>query len=170
MTKPVLNEETSSQQINLPNENSNFISISSIDEDRASTFSLNGGFLFLGIVFSLTFAVATALIIYYKQISEGYEDAERFEVMQKVGMSHKEVKQTIRSQILMVFLFPLALAVVHLSFSTFIIKKLLLSLGLNNDLLFTIVTVISVGAFSICYFIVYLQTSKVYYRIVRREN
>nr|WP_275590143.1 ABC transporter permease [Mammaliicoccus sp. I-M36] len=166
----VLNEETSSQQINLPNENSNFISISSIDEDRASTFSLNGGFLFLGIVFSLTFAVATALIIYYKQISEGYEDAERFEVMQKVGMSHKEVKQTIRSQILMVFLFPLALAVVHLSFSTFIIKKLLLSLGLNNDLLFTIVTVISVGAFSICYFIVYLQTSKVYYRIVRREN
>lgn len=165
-----MNEEASSQQMSLPNENSNFISISSIDEDRASTFSLNGGFLFLGIIFSLTFIVATALIIYYKQISEGYEDADRYEVMQKVGMSHKEVKQTIRSQILMVFLFPLALAIVHLFFSTSIIKKLLLSLGLDNDQLFSYVTIISAGAFSLCYFIVYLQTSKVYYRIVRRES
>lgn len=163
-----LNEETVAQ--NLPNQNSRYLSFSSIDEDRASTLMLNGGFLFIGILFSLSFAVATALIIYYKQISEGYEDAYRFEVMQKVGMSHKEVKKTIQSQILMVFLFPIALQVVHLFFAAPIIQKILVMFGFNDNHLFLWVMLISVGLFSLCYLLVYMQTSKVYYRLVERLN
>ncbi|WP_130859256.1 ABC transporter permease [Gracilibacillus phocaeensis] len=164
----VMNQETSNQQ--LPNENRNYLSVQSIDDDRATTQALNGGLLFLGLVFSLTFIIATALILYYKQISEGYEDAYRFEVMQKVGMSHKEVRQTIHSQILMVFLFPVVLAVIHLLFALPTIKKILLMFGLNNDEFFNMVTIFAVAIFGLCYLLVYWQTSRVYFGIVRRQG
>ncbi|KAF1304282.1 FtsX-like permease family protein [Enterococcus saccharolyticus] len=142
----------------------------SIDQSRKDMSELVGGFLFIGVIFSLSFIVATGLIIYYKQISEGYEDAYRFEVMQKVGMSHKEVKQTIRSQVLMVFFFPLLLAIVHLLFASPIIQKLLLIFGFHNQTLYIMVTALGILVFSLCYFIVYLQTSKIYYQIVERQH
>lgn len=153
----------------LSNPNMPYASASSIETDREETNSFTAGFLFLGIIFGLSFTVATALIIYYKQISEGYQDAQRFEIMQKVGMSHKEVRRTILSQILMVFLFPITLAVIHLAFAMPIIRKLLLLFGLTNDNLITLMTIISVAVFALCYLLVYWQTSKVYYRIVERK-
>lgn len=147
-----------------------YASFESIDQSRKDISELVGGFLFIGVIFSLSFIVATGLIIYYKQISEGYEDAYRFEVMQKVGMSHKEVKQTIRSQVMMVFFFPMLLAIVHLLFASPIIQKLLLLFGFQNQILYMTVTGIAVLVFSLCYFIVYLRTSKVYYQIVERQH
>ena len=90
-------------------------------EDSASSyedfFSLYGGLFFLGLFLGFLFLLGTALIIYYKQVSEGYEDAGRFSIMQKVGMSHKEVKKSIHSQILLVFFLPLLTAVLHLAFA-----------------------------------------------------
>lgn len=153
----------------LPNKNTNYSNADSIDLDREDNLTWTGGFLFIGVIFGLTFAVATALIIYYKQISEGYQDAYRFDIMQKVGMSHKEVKQTILSQILMVFLIPIILAVIHLTVAMPIIKKLLVMFGLTDDVLINGLTVLCVVIFAICYMLIYWLTSKSYYRIVERE-
>ena len=154
---------------NLPKPSMDYAEITSIDTDRIETNAFVGGFLFIGLIFGLSFTLATALIIYYKQISEGYSDARRFEIMQKVGMSHKEVRQTIVSQILMVFLFPITLAAIHLAFALPIIRKILVLFGLTDNQLITLVTVISVVLFTACYLLVYLFTSKVYYRIVERK-
>lgn len=154
---------------NVPDQEEDYASLSSIDQRRNEISDFTGSFLFIGLIFSLTFTAATALIIYYKQISEGYEDAYRFEVMQKVGMSHKEVKQTIHSQVLMVFLFPILLAGIHLAFASPLIQKLLLMFGFHNPRLYYWITGISVAVFSLAYFLVYLQTSRVYYRIVELQ-
>ncbi|MGM0123226.1 hypothetical protein IGI37_000592 [Enterococcus sp. AZ194] len=162
-----LNQKHKQEELASPNRT--YAQVSSIDADRIETDAFVGGFLFIGLIFGLSFTMATALIIYYKQISEGYGDAKRFEIMQKVGMSHKEVRQTIVSQILMVFLFPIALAAVHLAFALPIIRKILVLFGLTDNHLITLVTVISVVVFATCYLLVYLFTSKVYYRIVERK-
>lgn len=95
-------------------------------EGETKTFT--GGFFFLGLIFGVVFILAAALIIYYKQVSEGMEDKERFEILQKVGLSHKEVKQVIQQQVLMIFSFPLAAAIIHLAFALPMIRKLLLLL------------------------------------------
>lgn len=130
--------------------------------------SMYGGLFFLGVFLGLVFLVATILIIYYKQISEGFEDKERFEIMQKVGMSQAEVKQSIRSQILMVFFLPLLTAGIHMIFAFPLMSRLLGLLGLSNNSLFVICALICFVVFGIFYGIVYLLTAKVYYRIVRR--
>lgn len=129
-----------------------------------------GGFFFLGIIFGATFILATALIIYYKQISEGIDDRERFEILQKVGMSHREVKKVIRSQVLMVFSFPLVVAVIHLGFAFPLIKKLLVLFGLVNWKLFLLVCVIVTVIFAILYFVVYRLTARSYYQLVERKS
>lgn len=154
----------------LPDPDQQYLSIDTIDEDRVINEAFTGGFLFIGLVFGLSFTAATALIIYYKQISEGYEDAGRFEIMQQVGMSRKEVKQTIHSQILMVFLFPIILAITHLAFALPSIKKILILFGLINSNLINLVTVIAIGIFTLCYLAVYWQTSRVYYQLVERKK
>ncbi|MFR6675511.1 MAG: FtsX-like permease family protein, partial [Enterococcus avium] len=128
-----------------------------------------GGFFFLGIIFGATFILATALIIYYKQISEGIDDRERFEILQKVGMSHREVKKVIRSQVMMVFSFPLVVAVIHLGFAFPLIKKLLVLFGLVNWKLFLLVCVIVTVIFAILYFVVYRLTARSYYQLVERK-
>ncbi len=135
---------------------------------RESFMSLYGGFFFIGLFLGALFIMATVLIIYYKQISEGYEDKERFEIMQKVGMSHEEVKSSIHSQILTVFFLPLVVAGIHVSAALPLILKLLSTLGLNNAGLYIICTLVSFVAFAIMYVVVYLLTSKVYYKIVTR--
>lgn len=143
-------------------------------DDKATFVSENrlitAGFMFLGIIFGATFILATALIIYYKQISEGMDDRERFEILQKVGMGHKEVKKTIRSQVLMVFSFPLLIAVIHLAFAFPIIRKLLVLFGLVNWQLFLLICGIVTIVFAILYFIVYRLTARSYYQLVERKS
>lgn len=129
-----------------------------------------GGFFFMGIIFGATFILATALIIYYKQISEGVDDRERFEILQKVGMSHHEVRKVIRSQIMMVFSFPLVVAVIHLSFAFPLIRKLLILFGLVNWQLFLLVCGIVTIIFAILYFVVYRLTARSYYQLVERRS
>ncbi len=129
-------------------------------------YALYGGFLFLGLFLGTLFMMATALIIYYKQISEGYDDKDRFEIMQKVGMSHDEIKTTIRSQVLKVFFLPIAAAIVHIAAAFKMITKLLATLNLTNVPLFFWCTVATVIAFAVIYGLVYTLTAKIYYRIV----
>lgn len=128
-----------------------------------------GGLLYLGVILGTVFLMACVLIIYYKQISEGYDDRERFVIMQKVGLSKEEVKSTIRSQTLMVFYLPLIGAVVHLCFAFKMLLRLLsLFRGMNNfSGLFVLTTVGTVAVFSLIYFFVYMLTARTYYKIVQ---
>lgn len=125
-----------------------------------------GGLFFLGIFLGALFLMATVLIIYYKQISEGYDDKNRFEIMQKVGMSKVEIKKTIRSQVLMVFFLPLVTAVIHVGFAFPMITKLLAVLNLRNVSLFMVATLITILVFAAIYGIVFSLTAKAYYKIV----
>lgn len=125
-----------------------------------------GGLFFLGIMLSIVFIIAAVLIIYYKQISEGYEDQSRFEIMQKVGMTKKDIRKSINSQMLTVFFLPLLFAIVHLGFAFPIINKLLLLFGLDNLGLLLLTAAISALVFALFYIIVYRVTSNAYYSIV----
>lgn len=129
-------------------------------------YSLYGGFLFLGLFLGTLFMMATALIIYYKQISEGYDDKERFQIMQKVGMSKDEIKDTVRSQVLKVFFLPIIAAAIHIAAAFKMITKLLAVMNLTNVPLFFWCTVVTLLVFAIIYGIVYALTAKVYYKIV----
>jgi len=122
--------------------------------------------LFLGLFLGALFLMATVLIIYYKQISEGYEDKERYEIMQKIGMSRDEVKTSIRSQILTVFFLPLAGAIVHLAAAFKMITKLMLVLNLSNIVLFAVCTLGTIIVFAVVYAVVYSLTARTYYKIV----
>ena len=128
--------------------------------------AMNGSFLFIGIMLSIVFTLAAVLIIYYKQISEGYEDCKRFSVMKKVGMTGKDIKRSINSQLLVVFFIPLFFAGMHLTFAFPIISRILTVFGLYNVSLFMITTLISFTVFGIFYAAVYKITSNVYYNIV----
>ena len=141
-------------------------SIESRELSRESFYELYGGFLFIGIFLGIIFLMATVLIIYYKQISEGYDDRERYQIMQKVGMSKKEVRQSIRSQVLLVFFLPLIMAVIHLAFAFKIITRLLSVLNLTNISLFFMYTVGTVAVFAVIYAIIYSITAKEYYKIL----
>ena len=144
---------------------------SNLLSDRADAYALFGGFLFLGLFIGILFTLAAVLIIYYKQLSEGYEDQHRYEILQKVGMSRKEVKKTIRSQVLMVFFLPLIVTAIHLAFNFNIMNRILdlmdsgtASQFAGDTFLFT--TIITLAAFCVIYTLVYLITSKAYLRIV----
>ena len=112
------------------------------------------------------FLMATVLIIYYKQISEGFDDRERYQIMQKIGMSKREVKSSIRSQILMVFFLPLAMAIIHIAVAFPVITKLLAIFYLKNTKLFFGCTAGTVGIFAVFYVIIFVITAKEYYKIV----
>lgn len=129
--------------------------------------SLYASFLFIGIFLSFLFIMATVLIMYYKQITEGYEDKKRFEIMQKVGLNKREVKKTINSQVLTVFFLPLVVAEIHIVFAFPMIEKMLRLLYLDNTNLYIMTTVICFGVFALVYVLIYFLTSKVYYGIVR---
>lgn len=140
------------------------------EEQREGFMIFCGGFLFLGIFLGFVFLMATVLIIYYKQISEGYEDKERFEIMQKVGMSPREVKAAIHSQILKVFFLPLVMACVHLTMAFPMMNRLLLLFNMKNPGLFAACTVSVVGIFAVIYGIVFGITARAYYRIVGEKS
>ena len=133
---------------------------------RQDFLNLYGGLFFLGMFLGVLFLLGTALIIYYKQVSEGYEDARRFTIMQQVGMSHREVKQSIHSQILLVFFLPLVTAVVHLAFAFPMLQKILLVMGLADFWIIFLSTVGCVAVFAVCYLFIYGLTARTYYKIV----
>lgn len=135
-------------------------------QNKSEAYVFYGGFLFLGIFLGFVFLLATVLIIYYKQISEGYEDKGRFEIMQKVGMNHKEVKASIRSQILKVFFLPLIMAGIHLAAAFPLINRLLALFAMKNTALFAVCSVITVVVFAVIYGIVYGITARTYYKII----
>ena len=137
---------------------------------RQSFIELYGGLFFLGLFLGVLFLLGTALIIYYKQVSEGYDDARRFNIMQKVGMSHREVKQSIHSQILLVFFLPLLTAVLHLAFAFPMLQKILLVMGLNNFPLILCSTLGCVGVFAVAYLVIYALTARTYYNIVESAS
>lgn len=140
--------------------------ISSQEYKRNDFYALFGSLFYLGILLSLVFILAAVLIIYYKQISEGYEDQARFEIMQKVGMTKREIRKSINSQLLTVFFLPLLLAAAHLCFAFPIVRRMLLMFNLNNVALFVATTAISIVVFAIFYAVVYRLTSNAYYKIV----
>ncbi len=137
-------------------------------EGAADAYGLAGGFLFLGLFLGFIFLLATVLIIYYKQISEGYEDKDRFEIMQKVGLSHGEVKRSIHSQILMVFFLPIVVATIHIVFDFNMVEKLLTMFYIHNSTLTALCTLGTVVVFFVAYGVVYLLTARTYYKIVER--
>lgn len=142
----------------------------SIYIDRENLYVSNGGFIFIGCFLGLLFTFGTVLIIYYKQISEGYDDSERFKIMQKVGMSKHEVKATINKQILIVFFIPLVAAVIHIAFAFRGVSKLLSLFGLFNTNVFLVSVSVTILIFAVLYGIVYGLTAKTYYRIVQQDN
>lgn len=133
----------------------------------AEFMGLYGGLFFIGIFLGILFIMATILIMYYKQISEGYDDRERFQIMKKVGLSEKEVKKTIHSQVISVFFLPLIAAVIHLAFAFPIILRMLKIFNMTNTMLFVICTLGCILVFSIFYAVVYSLTAKSYYKIVK---
>lgn len=142
--------------------------VESRESFRGDFLALYGGLFFLGIFLGILFIMATVLIIYYKQISEGYDDRERFNIMQKVGMSRSEIKKSIHSQVLTVFFLPLITAGIHVAFAFKIVTKLLAIINLTNTALFAICTVGAFLVFAIFYAIVYALTARTYYKIVNQ--
>lgn len=142
------------------------ISCEGVAQERSGFYGLYGGLFFLGILLGVVFLFAAVLIIYYKQISEGYEDQSRFAIMQKVGMTKKEIRKSINSQVLTVFFMPLITAGVHLAFAFPMIYKLLMLFSLTNQKLLIFVTVCCFLIFTLFYVLVYRITSKAYYSIV----
>ena len=138
-------------------------------QEYDSYYADNGSLLFIGIFLGSLFLLGTAMIIYYKQISEGYEDQNRFEIMQKVGLSHREVKSSIQRQILMVFFLPLLMAMLHISMAFPLIRRMLLLFGMTNTRLFIGCTAGTVLIFALVYGLIYLMTAKSYYHIVERR-
>lgn len=118
----------------------------------------------------LLFLLATVLIIYYKQISEGFEDQRRFEIMRKVGMTEKEVRRSIQGQILLVFFLPLVMAAIHIFAAFNMITRLLAAFALTNVGLFSLCTVGTLLIFGIIYTLVYWGTARTYYKIVRAHH
>ena len=138
------------------------------EEARMDFVSLYGGFFFIGIFLGFLFGLGPVLIIYYKQISEGYDDKERFAIMQKVGMELREVRASIRSQVLMVFFLPLIVAGVHIVAAFPLVARILALLNFVNTRLYVMCTAITFLAFAVMYVAIYVMTAKVYYRIVSR--
>ena len=143
-----------------------YYSRESLAANRADFYGMYSGLFFLGIMLSIAFICAAVLIIYYKQISEGYEDRRRFEIMQNVGMTKKEIRSSINSQLLTVFFLPLIFAGLHLGFAFPFIHKLLMLFNLSNLPLLIGTTAISFGVFALLYAVVFRVTSNAYYNIV----
>ena len=146
------------------------VSVESKAANRADFYGMYGGLFFLGIMLSIVFIFAAVAILYYKQLSEGYEDQSRFDIMQKVGMTKVDIRRSINSQLLTVFYLPLVLAGVHLCFAFPFIHKLLILFNLDNRGLLIGTTAVSFAVFAVLYAIVYKLTGNTYYRIVAEDT
>ena len=143
-----------------------FTSVAERGELRENLMTLYGGLLFVGLFLGLLFTMAMILIIYYKQITEGYEDRERYRIMRKVGLSRREIRRSISSQILIVFFLPLAAAGLHVTFAFPGIVTMFRALSMTNVTLIAGCALGSFAGFAALYGAVYLLTARVYYRIV----
>lgn len=161
-------KETILRNVNRFIDTDNGLILNCREESRKDVYSLYGSLFFLGIFLGLLFIMATVLIIYYKQISEGYEDKDRFEIMQKVGMNAHEVKSSIHSQVLTVFFMPIIVAGIHTAVAFPIVRRLLAMLQLTNIKLFALCTAGVFAVFAIIYGLIYMMTARVYYKIVRK--
>ncbi len=144
-------------------------SYSDINNIRSEEYALFGGFLFLGVFLGLLFLMATTLIIYFKQVSEGYMDHERFIILQKVGMDKDEVKRTVRKQILMVFILPIIAAILHTWGALHMMTQMLSMFGLWDTQLIALSIFVTAGIFALLYATVYSATARTYYKMVRME-
>ena len=143
-----------------------FLMTSCQADERTELFARHGGLFFLGILLSVVFLVAAVLIIYYKQVCEGYEDQARFGIMQNVGMTRSEIRRSINSQMRTVFFVPLGLAVLHLAFAFPMLRKMLLLFQINNLPLLIATALVSVALYALFYALVYRATANAYYSIV----
>lgn len=151
------------------NENINDFVWKNKSDQKQGLIEMYAGLLFIGIFLSFLFIMATILIMYYKQITEGYEDKDRFEIMQKVGLEQRDVKKAIHSQVLTVFFMPLLVAGVHICFAYPMLEKLLHLLFVSDAWLYIRTTGMCFVAFALVYIVIYVLTSKVYYGIVKRN-
>ena len=146
----------------------NTIVIGGVRQSEYETYYVdNGTILFIGIFLGALFLMGTAMIIYYKQISEGYDDKGRYKIMQQVGMDKQEVKKSIRSQMLMIFFLPLIMAIIHVAAAFKVITKLLAIFSMTNITLFIECTIATIIVFAVIYCIVFMVTEREYYRIVK---
>ncbi len=134
--------------------------------EKIEFYGLYGSLFFLGILLGIVFVFAAVLIIYYKQVSEGYEDQSRFDIMQKVGMNKKEIRKSINSQVLTVFFLPLLMSALHLGFAFPMIYKILMLFSITDLPFLILVTASCFAVFALCYIFVYKFTSRAYYAIV----
>ncbi|MDE7195205.1 MAG: ABC transporter permease, partial [Oscillospiraceae bacterium] len=141
-----------------------------VESERADFYALYGGLFFLGILLGSVFILAAVLIMYYKQVSEGFEDNRRFEILQKVGMTKQEIRKSINSQVLTVFFMPLIAAGIHTAFAFSIISKLLRLFAMTDTVFLALVTVCCYIVFAILYIAVYIITSRSYYSIVSSKE
>lgn len=146
------------------------VGLDGLESGRSDFYAIYGGLFFLGILFGTVFIAAAVLIMYYKQISEGFEDKSKFSILQKVGMTKSEIRTSINSQVLTVFFAPLAAAGVHMAFAFGIVSRLLMLFGLTDKKLFAIVTLCCFVLFGILYTAVYIITSSSYYKIVSDKD
>ncbi|MCI6536034.1 MAG: ABC transporter permease [Lachnospiraceae bacterium] len=137
-------------------------------DNEKEFYALYGGLFFLGLFLGIMFLMVTVMIIFYKQISEGYDDRERYVIMEKVGMSNAEVKSSIQSQIRIVFFLPLVMAAVHVAAAFPMIRRLLALLNLTNVPLFVTCLIVTILVFTAIYYLVFRITSRAYYKIVSR--
>lgn len=144
--------------------------VESREAERADFYGTYGGIFFLGIILSVVFLTAAVLIIYYKQVVEGYEDESRFAIMQKVGMTKKDIRKSVNSQMLTVFFMPLVMAAMHLAFAFPLVRKLLALFNFMNIPLMVTVLVVTVLVFGIFYTVVYKITSNVYFSLVSENR
>ena len=136
------------------------------EEERGDFYGTYGGIFFLGLLLSLVFLLATVLIIYYKQVTEGFEDESRYGIMRKVGMTREDIRKSVNSQMLTVFILPLATAALHLGFAFPMVKRLLMLFNLRNVGLMLTVAAVTVLVFGLFYALVYKLTANAYYGIV----
>ncbi|MBD5136260.1 MAG: ABC transporter permease [Lachnospiraceae bacterium] len=145
------------------------IYMESREEHKKDFYALYGGLFFIGLLLGSMFLMITVLVIFYKQISEGYDDKGRFEIMEKVGMSNSEVKSSIQTQVRIVFFLPLIMAGIHVAASFPIVKRILMVFNLTNTSLFICCMSCTILVFAVIYFIVFKLTSAKYYRILMRR-
>ncbi|GFH41964.1 ABC transporter permease [Lactococcus hodotermopsidis] len=158
-------EQATLMAVNTTNGN---LHVSTEKDSMTATLSFTGGFLFIGFILGMTFILGAALIIYYKQISEGAEDKRSYRILQEVGLTKKEVKKSINSQILIVFFMPIVVSVIHFSAAFVMISKLIKLFSITDMTMIASVSIITILIISAIYYLIYRKTSRVYYQIVER--
>ena len=150
--------------VNQPNR----VIVATEKESKEGIMEFTGGFLFIGFMLGITFILGAALIIYYKQISEGAEDKRSYRILQEVGLTKKEVKKSIDSQVMVVFFMPIIVSIIHFAAAFVMISKLINIFGITDIGMIATVSGITILVISVIYYLIYRKTSKIYYRIVER--